>query len=189
MPPEPPISTGEATTLITAAELRELFAVVSQIGDPRLEFAIRGASRTLRKWVGDEAYEDALVWVNGDEAQDETRAAALKDAEAYSAAAELLLNTSLRIRASGLVKREQDAAGPLGGQITNEYLSPKEIRELREEYAAQAEAIAAPYRPLTTASGASVGRGTFTLAGGWRSDGGMRNAEFGLDELGGAGGW
>lgn len=50
----------------------------------------------------------------------------------YFSLAEVVLNTNLRIRPSGLVKKEQDSGSPavsVASQVENEYLSPKETRE------------------------------------------------------------
>jgi hypothetical protein len=153
--------------LIEAADLRELFDIADQIVDGRLTFCIRNASRTLKGWVGDEVYEDAAA-EEPEDPENADRAAALKDAESYLAMYHALLNTSVRIRKSGLVSREQDAAGPMGGTVVNQYFNPKELAQLRDEYLAQAKTIAGPYLDEVDQK-ASLGAGTFLLKGGWAS--------------------
>lgn len=150
-----------STTLVTAAEVRELFAVVPEIGETRLQFCVEAAGRTLRGWVGQTAYADALL---GEDATDKTRVAQLKAAESYLAIYHTLLNAGVRVRPHGVVKQEQDAAGPMGGTVLNQYLSPSELSNLRKQYFAEAEELAAPYRTQAGSNRAA----TFTLGGGWR---------------------
>jgi len=151
--------------LITEDELRALFDIAAQIAEGRLTFCIRNASRTLKGWVGDDAYEDAE---SGDP-EDEDRAAALKDAESFLAMYQVLLNTGARIRNNGLVSKEQDASGPVGGSIVNQYYTPKELIELRNEYMAQAQSLAGPFMEEEDQQ-ASLGLGTISMRGGWASD-------------------
>ena len=153
--------------LIDAAKLRELFDIATQIKDERLTFCIENASRELKGWVGDEAYEDAEAEEPDDE-DNPGRASALKAAEAYLSMYHALLNTGARIRNNGLVSREQDAAGPVGGNIVNQYFTPKELMLLRTEYLAEAKALAAPYLEEVDVQ-ASLGANTLTMRGGWAS--------------------
>lgn len=149
-------------TLIDADDLREKFDIASQIKDTRLTFCIENASRTLRSWVGDEAYDDAASGTP----DDEDRAAALAAAENYLSMYHALLNTGARIRKDGVVKSEQDAAGVMGGNIINQFYSPDELIKLSKEYFQQAEILAAEFLQQTEGSG--VGAGTITMQGGWR---------------------
>ncbi len=147
-----------ADTLVIAEELRERFSIAPEV--TCLDFSISSASTQLKRWVGTDAYADALL---ADSAQDKERAAQLKDAESYLGAYHTLLNGGMRMRPSGVVTREQDAAGPMGGTVLNQYLTPKELSELRRQYMAQAEELAAPYRLQAN----STRTGTMLLKGGW----------------------
>ncbi len=151
--------------LIDAAELRTLFDIATQIVDVRLTFCIENASRTLKAWVGSDAYDDAGA-VDPDEPEDPDRATALKAAESYLAMFHALLNTGARIRKDGLVHREQDAAGPIGGNIVNQFYTPAEMIALRNEYFGQAESFAAPYLVAIEQSNV-LGANTITMKGGW----------------------
>jgi hypothetical protein len=151
-------------TLIDAADLRTTFDIAAQIKDERLTFCIENASRTLRSWVGSDAYEDAA----SDTPDDEDRASALVAAENYLSMYHALLNTGAHIRKDGIVKSEQDAAGPMGGNIVNQFYSPDELIKMRKEYFQQAEVLAAEF--LQETSGAGIGAGTVTLLGGWRKE-------------------
>lgn len=150
-------------TIIDADVLRATFDIASQIKDERLTFCIENASRTLRSWVGDDAYDDAA----DETPEDEPRASALIAAETYLSMYHALLNTGARIRRDGLVKSEQDAAGVMGSNIVNQFYTPKELIELRQEYFQQAEILAAEF-VLATPAGVGNGAGTITMEGGWR---------------------
>lgn len=146
-------------TLVTAEELRERFSIAPEVTS--LDFSISSASTQLKRWVSKNVYADALL---GDGAQDKERAAQLKDAESYLAAYHILLSGGMRMRPSGVVKQEQDAAGPMGGTVINQYLTPQELAGLRKQYMEQAEEMAAPYRLQANSTRA----GSFLLGGGWR---------------------
>lgn len=149
-------------TLVTKDELRELFDIVSEIKDARLNFCVSAASRQLKAWVGAAVYTDAL---KGTEATDKDRAAQLKASESYLAAYHTLLNAGLRLRPSGVVKQEQDASGNMGGRgVINQYLSPQELSQLCDQYLEQATEMAAPYRQQASSPRA----GTLTLKGAYR---------------------
>jgi hypothetical protein len=120
-------------TLIDADELRATFDIASQIKDARLTFCIENAGRTLRSWVGADAYDDAA----SETPDDEDRASALVASELYLSMYHALLNTGARIRKDGIVKSEQDAAGPIGANIVNQFYSPDELIKMRKEYYSQ----------------------------------------------------
>lgn len=144
--------------LIEIQNLRDWFAVPTDIKDPRLTFCISAASRTLRSWVTDSVYSST---------SDPDRVEDLKTAEANLTIYHLLLNTGARIRPSGVAKKEHDAGGATTNNVTNEYLTPEELQALRQGYFAAAEAAALKHRPAEVAQASSRAT-TLTLAGGWR---------------------
>jgi hypothetical protein len=148
--------------LIDADFLYATFGIATSIGEARLNFAIGNASRMLKGWVGSDAYADA----SDESPEDADRADALKSAETYLAMYHALLDTSVRIRTNGIVHRESDAAGNLGGNVINEFYSPGDLIKLRAEYLAQAETIAVTYRSDDVRAATA---NTLTLQGGWRS--------------------
>jgi hypothetical protein len=147
------------TTLVTADEVRDLFGLAPEVTG--LDSCVSAASRQLRGWVGKTTYTDAL---QGAQATDQDRAAQLKTAEGYLTIYHNLLNAGVRVRPSGVVSREQDAAGPMGGTVLNQYLSPKELQDLRKQYLEQATEMAAPYRLRTASPRAGAPR----MRGEWR---------------------
>ena len=146
--------------LVTVQNLRDWFSVDAK--DSKLNFCIEAASDQVREWVGDTVYEDA-----GNAA----RVRKLTRAEANLAVYHLLLNTGARVRPSGVAKKEQDSGGSVTNNVTNEYLTPEELSELRAEYLAAAEKIAEPFRLPPTGAVIRPKAGTLTLTGGWRGSG------------------
>jgi len=152
-------------TLIDADQLRSTFDIAQSIKPERLTFCIENAGRTLRSWVGADAYNDAA----SEDPDDEERASALVAAELYLSMYHALLNTGARIRKDGIVKSEQDAAGPIGNNVVNQFYSPDELIKMRREYYQQAEVLAADFMQ-NTSGGQGVGAATVTMQGGWRTE-------------------
>jgi hypothetical protein len=122
--------------LITAAELREQFAIDKEIKDPRFTRALAAAGRQMRAWVGDAAYDDAL----DDTPDDETRKADLELAEAYLVMGLSVLGINTSLRPSGIVKSER-----VEGNVTISYHSPAEVEKLQELYLQMAQDVARAY--------------------------------------------
>lgn len=139
-PPAPPIDIP--TVLTTVDEIRSAFNIGTAFDDGPIEEAIALAGAVVSKYVGSTVYSDALL---GSSAEDAPRAAMLKAAEGRVAVYYLILNAGTGIRRGGLIKQEQDAAGPLNGTVINQYLTPKEIRELRDQYLEEALGLLADY--------------------------------------------
>jgi hypothetical protein len=114
--------------------LREMFAISSDIVDGRLSKHLGAASRRLRGWVGDAAYDDALL---GPAALDPDRRDDLVLAEAHIAMHLAILGINTHIRSSGVVKTER-----IEGEITVNYLTPAEAQQVSDDYLARAEEIA-----------------------------------------------
>lgn len=150
-------------TLITVAALRAQFNIDETIGDPMLEHAVASGSLVVSKYVGAAAYADAGNPIEGGSGTipvlegvpivyttDPVRKAMLEAGELRAAMYYLILAVGAGLRRGGLVKTEQDAAGPLNGTVLNSYLNPKELRELREQYLEEALSFLAPYfDPIT----------------------------------------
>ena len=127
--------------LVTVTELKEYFNVAADFPDGPIGESLVLGSNVVRKYVGVDVYTDA----SSGTPTDPLRASMLKAAESRVAMYYLVLNASSGIRRSGLVKTEQDAAGPLGGTVINSYISPREIRELRSQYSEQALDLMSDY--------------------------------------------
>lgn len=141
---------------ITAEELQELFDIVQEIKPVRLSFCISQAERTLRKLLTNAVYDAETP---------ASQVAGLQFAEAHYAVYHLLLNTSLRIRRSGLVKKEQESGASVQNNAAHEYYTPKEIGELRKEFLEAAETAALPFQPVATAKSKNTSvlmRGSWT---------------------------
>jgi hypothetical protein len=127
--------------LVTVPELKEFFNVASDFPDGPIGESLILGSNVVRKYVGVAAYIDA----SSGTPTDPVRASMLKAAESRVAMYHLVLNAGSGIRRGGIVRTEQDAAGPMGGTVINSYLSPKDIRELRSEYAVAALDLMSDY--------------------------------------------
>jgi hypothetical protein len=125
-----------ADGLITVDELREIFDIDPHIGDPRFNKALAAASRRLRTWVGDEAYDDALA----NDPEDETRQETLQFAEAHLVMHFAVLGINTALRTVGIVRTER-----VEGNTVLTYHSPREVAELQALYLGQAEQIAGAY--------------------------------------------
>lgn len=120
-------------SLITEDDLRGRFGIVDDVADPRLTPAVRAASRRLQRWVGSDAYADALL----DAPTNEDRAADLQDAEAALAMHFLILNLNTNITPGGVVLQAKE-----DGNVTIQYASPAQTKDLAEQYLNQAEELA-----------------------------------------------
>lgn len=129
-------------TLNTIQQVRDIFNVVQEISNQRLSFCLLAARRTLRTWVGNDAFEDALE----SEPTNVERSDALRSSEANLAMYHLLLNTGARIRPFGVVVSEQDSASSVTDGSIHQYLPPAELQLLRKQFFDTAAELAEPYR-------------------------------------------
>lgn len=151
---------------ITVEDLRKLFGVDSAISDERLEFCVSQALRQIKTWVGDTAFNDASSLVPVDVNRSEN----LRFAAAHLAMYYALLNTGVRIRKNGVVKREQDAGGSVTNNVVNEFMTSEELQDLRNEYFQTAQTAASPYLPGNASGAKPKKAGTLTMRGGWARD-------------------
>ena len=103
--------------------------------DPFLNNMIRRGERKLRKWVGDEAYDDA----SSPTPSDPDRAADLKDAEAELVIFYAIPKLNLKIGDSGILQSGQHGEG------SYTLATPAQIEKLRAMYFQNAEDYAGKY--------------------------------------------
>jgi hypothetical protein len=120
--------------------LHARYDISKDIKEARLGPHIGAASRRLKKWVGQAAYEDAL----SSDAQDNLRQVDLKNAEAALAMHYALLGLNSKVTASGIIKTSKEG-GAMAGNVVFSYLTPTEVSALSRLYLEQAEEIATPY--------------------------------------------
>lgn len=142
------------------ADLKQVFDT-SGIAESRQLSCLNGALRTVKRRLGVEAYGEIFL---GDTStvedseyldentttadEEELRLGSCTDAVYYYAAACLVLNTQLRIRPAGIVKKEQDPGSPAMSQsfqTTNEYISVAEAKEYADWLTSIADGYIAPY--------------------------------------------
>lgn len=122
--------------LITFEDLKEIFDIQSALKAERFNRAFAAAGRRMREWVGDEAYEDALL----EEPTDATRQADLEYAEAHLVMHFAVLGVNTAMRKGGILVSEKAEAGTV---LT--YLSPGQVATLQQQYLEEAQSIASPY--------------------------------------------
>jgi len=89
--------------LITVDDLREIFDINEQIKDPRFSRALSAASLRLRRWVGDDVYDDAL----SQQPDDLDRAEVLENAEAHLVMGFAIVGINTALRPTGVVRTEK----------------------------------------------------------------------------------
>ncbi len=110
--------------LINEQYMRDTFQMHEKVVSGRITPYIAVASRRLKKWVGEEAYQNADLFE------------ILKLAEATLVMHFMQLNLNTNIRLKGLVKTEQ-----VEGNVTVQYFSPNETAQYAQQYLDQAEEI------------------------------------------------
>ncbi|HUF02795.1 MAG TPA: hypothetical protein VMM38_01325 [Aridibacter sp.] len=124
-------------SLVSEDDLREYFPfeIHKDVGDHQVVFSIVSASKRLRGWVGDAAYDAALAEGDTDE-----RKIILRNAEGYLAMHFMMLALNTRLRAGGIVRSEMSE-----GDTVNSYFSPAETAAFTTQYLEMAREIAEPY--------------------------------------------
>jgi hypothetical protein len=121
--------------LLDAAYIRATYPIASDFPAGPVTEAIALASETVKAFVGSDAYTDA----GAGSPTDATRKVFLKAGEGRTVIYFLLLSAAAgTVRRQGIAKREQDAAGPMNGTVINEYYTPKEVQQLRDQFASDA---------------------------------------------------
>jgi hypothetical protein len=113
-----------------------MFDINDGIKAGRILRHITAASRRLRSWVGDAAYDDALKT----DADDDARQENLELAEAHLAMHFAVLGINTALRPTGVVRTEK-----VEGDVTITYHSPNEVVTLQQAFLETAESIARPY--------------------------------------------
>lgn len=146
---------------VVIQDIRDQFQVGKQIKDDQLQTCLDDGIDTVKSKIGIEAYNQIFAGVastvEDSEYLDQNTTATDEDAlrtsrvtrsVIYYTMADLVLNTSLRIRPSGIVKKEQDSGSPAvsaSSQVINEYLSPTEAKQYSDWLIGKADSAVGPY--------------------------------------------
>ncbi|MBX7170151.1 MAG: hypothetical protein K1X72_04285 [Pyrinomonadaceae bacterium] len=124
--------------LASATIMRELFDIApeTEIPNTRLNRYVGAASRRIKKWVGNDAYTDAL----SNAPTDADRKEDLIVAEANLAMHFAILGLNAPITSKGVVK----TAGKLDASLRT-YLTPAETEQLRTQFLENAESLVKDY--------------------------------------------
>ena len=124
-------------TLLSIAEFRERFDISADILDKRIVPHLGSASRRLRKWVGDEAYQNAFngTTVYADMAEE------LKNAEAHLTYHFAVEGFNYPMTSKGIVANSQSGEG----KESRRYLTPEQTAKVKSQMLEAAREIAEPY--------------------------------------------
>lgn len=125
----------------TNTEFREIWEVVEQIGNVRIDFCQSAAKAELGRLCGNEAVDDAASATPSNT----SRANALKSAHAFLTAEKLVWNTGTRMRPFGLTKTERDLDASVQSNTQTEYQPAKDVEILARNLHTEAEKILSPY--------------------------------------------
>jgi hypothetical protein len=123
--------------LITAAEFYDRFDIDPDIDEKRIDPHIGSASRRLRKWAGDTAYNDALAA----SPSDPERKDALQNAEAHLTYHFAIRGMNFPLSAKGIVATSMSSEG----KEMRKYLTPDETEKVATQMLELAREIAEPY--------------------------------------------
>lgn len=112
--------------LVTIADFRDHFSLDAKIKDGQISPSLRAASRTLRRWVGEELYA-----TTDDEVKEDLKFAELNLAMHFA-----ITGFNTEITVNGLVKTQA-----IDKQTVRSYLTPSEIAQYKQAYFEQAEQI------------------------------------------------
>lgn len=140
------------------ADIKNRFGI--DLPDHRIQAEINSAASQIRRAVGidvyNEVFEGATSTLEDSDIDLDTtnvnetafRIADLTEALILKAFVGCIRNANARIRRSGSVKKEQDAASPAAGGgrlIINEYMTPEEVNAMVAGYEAQADVLIGLY--------------------------------------------
>lgn len=138
-------------TLITPEELRNdaadaVYAVSKEIKLTRIDLYLNSASLRIRRWVGDELYDDALeetdvsTLTTAEQRIILQRRKLLKAAEGDLTMSYLIVNLVTAVRPQGLLLESRAE-----GQTIERYLTPDQSRARAKEFFDQACQFVQPY--------------------------------------------
>lgn len=123
---------------LSTADLREKFNIQASRFETQLEAAITSAGLTIQRSVSSTIYDEAVGT-----APDPLTLSyqSVVEAHSYLTMWFLVGNAGNRLSEAGFIKAQQDSASPAINSriITNSYLTPKEIAEMRAGFLADAK--------------------------------------------------
>lgn len=132
---------------LTSDEIRDKFSIASGKYGGQIDAALRSASLIIRQSVSPEIYAEAESATLPTDAEDLVRAQSVIEAQSFLTMWFLVGNVGNKLGDTGFIKSAQDTASPGMDRalITNQYLTPKELAEMRAGYFEQAQILIRPY--------------------------------------------
>lgn len=142
----------------TIEDIRARFAITSQFSSDRLTFALESALGDVEDAIGTDIYNEIFEGATStvEDSQDDLdttttneearRTRRVTHAVYYKALANVISNANTRIRSSGSVLKEHDAASPGSTtEVVNEYMNPSQIAQMVSMYESKAGELLQPY--------------------------------------------
>lgn len=136
---------------LDTAEIRNKFSIQSQRYDPQIGYASASAALVLQRGMDAEYYTAAVADTPPTDPDELLRYSSIVESHSYLTMWFLVGNVGNKLSADGFVKSQQDASSPAQGSkvITNSYLTPKEIAEMRANYLMNAQFHLGDYGVIT----------------------------------------
>lgn len=136
---------------LSTSDLRNKFSIQPNKYEPQLESAISDAGLRIRAGVTSDIYTEAVGVDLEDNDANYFRQQSVIQAHAYLTMWYLVGNVGNKLGDTGFIKEAQDSASPAMGSriITNRYLTPQELKVMRDEYLENARVSLGDYGVIT----------------------------------------
>lgn len=136
---------------LDTGEIRNKFSIQSQRYDTQIEYASASAALVLQRGVDADIYAEAIAGDAPDDPPELLRYRSVVESHSYLTMWFLVGNVGNKLSQDGFVKSQQDTSSPAQGAkvVTNSYLTPKEIAEMRENFLMQARFHLGDYGIIT----------------------------------------
>jgi superfamily II helicase len=120
---------------LTTSEIRAKFSIQANKYESQIESAIEDAALVIQRGVGSDIYAEAIDDDPPVDAAELLRYKSVTQAHAYLTMWFLVKTVGSKLSEGGFVKAQQDSASPAMNSrvITNSYLTPKEMAEMKDD--------------------------------------------------------
>jgi hypothetical protein len=155
---------------LEASEIRQKFNIVSNGFSNQIDAALLSAALLIREAIEADIYAEAGGVALESTDDNYLRQQKVVQSHAYLTYYFLLEDAGNKFAADGIIKEAQDSASVEGGRvITNKYLTPAEINEMKANALAKSNFFLSPYGVITVADGiiTEVAQDTLTTTLAW----------------------
>jgi hypothetical protein len=131
---------------LDADDIRQKFNIASQKYTTQIEAASASAALLIRQSVSSEIYDQAVSGTLPTDDADLIRAQSVIESQSFLTMWFLVGNVGNKLGDAGFIKQAQDTGSPANAQtITNQYLTPKELADMRAGFFENAQIAIRPY--------------------------------------------